>query len=432
MKIGFLSVFNFGSNIGGVENHIYFMARALQKRGHEIIIFQPIESTNPENEIKIIDGIKICLIGIRPLRPVGFFNRFNGVKLIGFGTAFLNKAKFLIYRKRIAKVIREHRPDIIHQHDFISNIFTTKAICQEIPCVLTNHTGEYLFFQKSKIGRYLLKKLLSHFRYIIGPSRQLTPLEYNENSKTIHNGVDSVFFNGNFDKGEVRKRLGFKPDEFIILCPRRWAPTKGVIYLMRAVHNVGLDSKFRFLFAGSDYDGYPGYREEIMKTLGHMPHRECVILLGNLSVHDIVDYYRAANLVVIPSLMEAVSLAAIESMACGTPVLSTNVGGMPELIKNGKNGLMVNPADPSALADSIRYLSRDTKTYQQIARKSIQTAARYSWDGIAEQTEDIYEKALDSNPKKATSRLLRLKSKKGTEKDEEFAKKSEFEEISAH
>jgi len=403
MKIGFLSVFNFGTNIGGVENHIYFMARALQRRGHQIVVFQPVESRNPKNQTKTVNGIEIRYIGIKSFALVKLLNRFNGFRLIGYGTAFLNKAKFILYRRRIVREVLAAKPDIIHQHDFISNIFSTRRLSKKIPCVLTNHTGEYLFFQKTKFGRFFLRRLLRHFKYIIGPSEELTPFDYSKNSCTIHNGVDLNLFNNNYNQDQVRRKYDFSSDQFIAFCPRRWAPTKGVLFLVKAIQKICLVRNIKFLFAGSDYDGYPKYRKEIMKNINQIDSNGNISLLGNLSISEIVDYYRLADVVIIPSLMEAVSLAAIEAMACGTPVISTNVGGMPELISDGVNGLLVEPADPSKLAEAIIRLNDDKKLYDKLVRKSLATAERYSWDYIAGKTEEIYKLALNKSPKSKIS-----------------------------
>ncbi|MEM7818347.1 MAG: glycosyltransferase family 4 protein, partial [Candidatus Aenigmatarchaeota archaeon] len=229
MKIVFLSAFTFSNNIGGIESHIYFMAKALQKRGHEITIVQPIDSPDTEIKCQVEDNITIQFIPTKTPGLIRFLNQYNGVKLVGFVTAFLNKAKYFLYRKKIAQVVKRIAPDIVHQHDFISNIFTTKLLAKEFSCILTNHTGEYLFFQKSLIGRFLLKYLLRHYKYIIGPSTELTPFKYNKNSVTIHNGVDLSLFNVNNDRLELRLKYGIQPNRFVVLCPRRWAPTKGIL-----------------------------------------------------------------------------------------------------------------------------------------------------------------------------------------------------------
>ncbi|MBU0985329.1 MAG: glycosyltransferase family 4 protein [candidate division Zixibacteria bacterium] len=397
MRIGFLSVFNFGTNIGGVENHIYFMAHALQAQGHELIVLQPIESDTKEVTTQTVSGIEIRYIGIPRYRLFHFLSKFNGVRVIGFATAFLNKARFLLHSRRISKAVLRARPDIVHQHDFVSNIRTTKILAKRVPCMLTNHTGEYLYLRLSYPGRRLLRWMLKHFRYVIGPSIELTPKALHPHCATVHNGVDLSMFSPASNIAELRQARGLAADDFVVLCPRRWAPTKGVLYLMKAIRRGQFDRRYKFLFAGSDYDGYPRYKEEVRWAQRQVADSSQVILLGNVPVDEMVAYYQLADLTVIPSLMEAVSLAAIESMACGTPVLSTNVGGLPELIADGVNGIMVPPRNPAALARAIQRLSTDRILYERIVRGSLDTASRYSWTAIARRTEGIYKEVLKNS-----------------------------------
>jgi len=396
MKICFLSVFNFGSNIGGVENHIFFLSNELKKLGNEIIIFQPIEEEKYLEEIKFYNQIKVIYIPVKTPAIVKYLSKFNGNKLIGFFTAFLNKAKYILEYKRIANKILEYNCDIVHQHDFISNIFTTKYLNKrKVKTVLTNHTGEYLFFQKNFFGRLLLKYFLSHYKFIIGPSKELTPIKYNKNSYTIYNGVNlEIFYELSKERKEfIREKYHISPDDFVILCPRRWAPTKGVIYLVESIVNYDYPENFKFLFAGSNYDGYPKYANKINQIIQKSEKKNQIIKLGNLSIEEMQEVYNIADIVIIPSLMEAVSLSAVEAMATGTPVISTNVGGMPELIENEVNGLLINPKSSKEIYEAIMKLT-DKKLYEFIRNNSLHTAKNFSWAFIAKKTNNLYKEIL--------------------------------------
>ncbi len=393
MRIGYLSVFNYGSNIGGVENHIYFMSKELIKLGHELLIFQPVEIEKYITNSKTFDNIKVIYIPVNTPKFIQYLSKYNGNKIIGFFTAFINKAKYIKAYKEIANTILEYNCDVIHQHDFISNIFTTKYLNKKgIKVVLTNHTGEYLFFQKNFVGRALLSFFLNHYNFIIGPSRELTPLAYNKNSHTIYNGVDlSIFYEvRNEEKSILKSKYNTSNNDFIILCPRRWAPTKGLIYLIKSIIENDYPENFKFLFAGSDYDGYLKYSDEINLMIERSNKKNQIIKLGNLNIQEMQEAYNIADIVIIPSLMEAVSLSAVEAMATGTPVISTNVGGMPELIKNEVNGLLINPKSSSEIYSAIMKLTND-KLYKEIYIASLQTAKEFSWSSIANKTHQLYQ-----------------------------------------
>lgn len=396
MKIGFLSVFNYGSNIGGIENHIYFMVNEFVSLGHEVVIFQPVLSDSNKVETVVKDGLKIIKIPIPDSSFLSFFNRFNGAGSFGFLTAFFNKAKYFLYRKKIARIILKYNVDIIHQHDFISNIFTSKLLAKNnVKTVLTNHTGEYLFLSKTYIGRLFLKYCLQHFSFVIGPSGELTP-DFVRNKVTIHNGVDPKRFYivSDMEKEDIRRKYGLKCSDYIVVCPRRWAPTKGVIYLIESIVKYDYPENYKFLFAGSDYDGFPKYKERI-NDLILSSGKKNIIKLGNLNIEQMNEIYNISDLVVIPSLMEAVSLSAVEAMATGTPVISTDVGGMPELIKSGTNGMLVAPKNSAALHDAIIKFS-DLEFYEKIRNSSIVTALDYTWHQKAVETLKVYDKVLGS------------------------------------
>jgi glycosyltransferase involved in cell wall biosynthesis len=104
-----------------------------------------------------------------------------------------------------------------------------------------------------------------------------------------------------------------------------------------------------------------------------------------------------ADLVVIPSLMEAVSLSALEAMASGKPVIATEVGGLPEIIKDEVTGLLVPPRDPTALADAIVRLHSDYSLRNSLASQGRALAVeRYSWDFIAKKTLTFYRGLLEA------------------------------------
>ena len=127
--------------------------------------------------------------------------------------------------------------------------------------------------------------------------------------------------------------------------------TKGVKYLVEAIYKFENDfnKNIKFIFAGNDYDGYPKYRDELLETISQVKDQSKYTLLGNLQIHQMIQYYQIADITIIPSLMEAVSLSAVEAMASGSIVVSTNVGGMPELIEDNVNGFLIEPKNSVAI-----------------------------------------------------------------------------------
>lgn len=400
MNVTFLSIYIFGETIGGIENHIYYLSKYLHKLGVKVTIVVPIIDEKEHVEEKVTnDGIIIKKVYIKS-RFNWLFNYTKKLQGDGIGLlfAFINKLKFNLYFHKIYREIVKTNPDIVHQHDYLSNIYVTKKLSKIYPIVFTNHTGEYLYLNKNIFSKLLQRILISHYSYIIAPSYELLPNK--SNAIYIPNGVDTDYFR-NF--GEEWKRKFRKNNnldgKYIFLCPRRWAPTKGIIYLARAINKLSdfVLNKSVFLFAGSDYEGYSKYSEEIKEELYKAKHAD-VRLLGNLNQEELRNYYNASDVVVIPSLMEATSLAALEAMACGVPVLSTNVGGMTQIIHNGINGWLIPPKSSESIAQMIEEIVRGTYNLDEMGKKAMEIVnEKYSWELIAKEVLGIYNKILNNN-----------------------------------
>ncbi|MEJ1406478.1 MAG: glycosyltransferase family 4 protein, partial [Candidatus Sedimenticola sp. (ex Thyasira tokunagai)] len=149
----------------------------------------------------------------------------------------------------------------------------------------------------------------------------------------------------------------------------------------------------RLLFAG---DGEERSKvEQILRDNGMFDQS---IFLGGVPNPQMPDVYRAADISVLPSFMEATSITGLESMACGIPLVGTTVGGIPTLINDRETGLLVPPGDPATLGEALAQLARDPEQRQQMGTAARSRAEeKFSWRGIASRTLDIYQQHLDSH-----------------------------------
>lgn len=408
MRICMLTSF-FLPTIGGVENHVYNLCQALKKQGHDPFVVHTCFDIEPAGEpIKVeeVAGIEVhrLYLGVAERAVSLPFSALDG-----YINGFFRKVRPISYRHQIADyILRLHaeRPiDILHQHDFISNLFTTKILARKIPIVLTNHTGEYLLLNRYGLSRALLPYLLSHIAYMFGPSQELcdAPSLKRRNAVAyVPNGVNPDDFSVASDERrcELKVELGLAPDTPTILCARRWAPTKGVKYLVEAIPAViAAYPETRFLISGNDYYGYPAYRDAIMEYI-HANHlEEHIILLGDIPYERIECYYQAADIVVLPSLMEATSLSGLEAMSCARPLLGTNVGGIPEIIDDGITGALVPPRDPQAIAGAlVAMLSAPVKLREQGLAGLSKVRKEFSWDIIARRNAEVYTELATTRP----------------------------------
>jgi glycosyltransferase involved in cell wall biosynthesis len=118
-----------------------------------------------------------------------------------------------------------------------------------------------------------------------------------------------------------------------------------------------------------------------------------------------VEYYQVADVTLIPSFLEATSLAALEAMASGSIVIASAVGGMPELIREGQTGFLVPPGDPNSLASALRRVSHLSNERREEllrnARHEVETS--YSWRAVAEHVASLYHSILDHAPEIANA-----------------------------
>jgi len=175
----------------------------------------------------------------------------------------------------------------------------------------------------------------------------------------------------------------------VVLLARRLVEKNGVVVFAEAATQLK-DLPVRFVLAG---DGPERAKVERILAQGGVLDRS--ILLGNVPNEQMLDVYRAADLSVLPSFMEATSITGLESMACGLPLVGTRVGGIPVLIEDGASGTLVEPGDPAALAAAIRELVLQPALRRRMGERARELAERrFSWRGIALQTLDVYRAHL--------------------------------------
>ncbi|MGB9668971.1 MAG: glycosyltransferase family 4 protein, partial [Anaerolineales bacterium] len=122
--------------------------------------------------------------------------------------------------------------------------------------------------------------------------------------------------------------------------------------------------------------------------------REMVIFLGNKSQDTLPYYYSAAEVVVMPSHYESFGMAALEAMACGTPVVASNVGGLAYLVKNGITGFTVPVDEPVTLATRINQIISDKTLRASMSEQAVNFAKNYRWEMIAKSIIAVYQSLI--------------------------------------
>jgi D-inositol-3-phosphate glycosyltransferase len=212
---------------------------------------------------------------------------------------------------------------------------------------------------------------------------------------TVPPGVDLALFNPG-DAAQARRALGLGADEKVALFVGRIDPIKGIDTLLDAVKLLahdGSDDTPTILFVGGDLDrsGHPvGALAEVAAAAGTLGIRELFRFEGSRPQPSLPTYYRAADVVVVPSRYESFGLVAVEAMACGTPVVVSRAGGLTFTVEDGVGGLVVPARDPAALASAVRRVLADDALRADLARGAQETAQRFSWPAVAAQISHVY------------------------------------------
>lgn len=213
-------------------------------------------------------------------------------------------------------------------------------------------------------------------------------------------GVDTSHFYP-IPPDEAKQFIGLKPESRMVLFVGRIEPLKGVDTLIEAMSRLDLQGAHRpvhLAIIGGDVGVSPEEMSEEMLRLQKLCDDLCmgrmVVFLGKRGQDTLPYYYSAAEVVVMPSLYESFGMVALEAMACGVPVIASEVGGLGYLVQNGFTGYTIPDSDPEALCDKLSMLLGDAELRNQMGRYAAEYASDYAWEKITSQIIGVYHDVL--------------------------------------
>lgn len=216
-------------------------------------------------------------------------------------------------------------------------------------------------------------------------------------------GVDTSHFYP-IPSDEARDYVGIGPGTQMLLFVGRIEPLKGIDILIEAIARLRAERLFNgrrvcLAIIGGDPDLSPELLSEEMARLKALREQyqldEMVTFLGQRGQDTLPYYYSAAEAVVVPSHYESFGMVALEAMACGTPVVASQVGGLAFLVQDGETGFTVPVDDPAALSDRLAQLLTDTGLRSRMGEKAATFAQQYDWEKIAAQMVRVYQDVLE-------------------------------------
>ena len=373
---------------GGVERHVAEIAPRLASRGHRVDVYTsdlyreyPLERL-PSN------------VPREEHAPFGEIHRLPV-------WSFPGELHYLFFRG-LEGALDRNRPDLVHAHTYGTN---QVAVARRIrrrhgtPFILTAHFHPIWSIE----GGWVRHRLRSFYdRYLAGPvvhDASALIVQTREEERLIRStGIPlprvvvvppgySPRSSAPADRNAFRDRFGIS-DPYVLFVGRL-ASNKGLLDLVEAFARVAAsDPTARLVLIGED----GGMRETVLARARARGLERRVDLTGHVEDPAVVDAaYRDARLFVLPSEYEAFGLVLLEALAQGTPVVASRVGGIPEVVEDGRAGLLVPPRSPEALAEAILRLWNDRGLARRLGEYGRQAIVpRYSWDALADRLDALY------------------------------------------
>jgi D-inositol-3-phosphate glycosyltransferase len=220
-----------------------------------------------------------------------------------------------------------------------------------------------------------------------------------DNVHVVSPGVDLYTFTAGAGRAAARKAVGLNQDALVITFVGRIQPHKGPELLIRATsemikHSPQLRSKLIVNIIGGASGANTSEVERLKELVAWLGISDVVQFAPPVPRADLPQWYRAADLVCVPSYSESFGLVALEAQACGTPVVATAVGGLRTAVADGISGVLVDGHDPRAWSSVLSRLIQEPQRRVLLSIGAIEHASHFGWDATARGTLDIYDRVL--------------------------------------
>jgi D-inositol-3-phosphate glycosyltransferase len=227
-----------------------------------------------------------------------------------------------------------------------------------------------------------------------------------DNVFVVAPGVDLQTFSPGIGKSAARVKLNVAPDAIMLTFVGRIQPHKGPDVLLRAAaemvsHSPHLRAKLAVVIMGGASGSGLDELEKLKVLAKFLKIEDVTHFVDPVSRELLPDWYRASDLVCVPSYSESFGLVALEAQACGTPVVATAIGGLRTAVSDGISGSLVDGHDPKAWSAVISRLIAEPHRRLLLSMGAVEHASHFGWENTARKTLDVYDWALtkQSNPR---------------------------------
>ncbi len=391
--------------VGGVPTVTHGLAVDFANREHQVWVVAPSYGTHDTRSVE--DKVRVYR-----------FSSFEWPAYEGLRIPFL---PFVPVRNLLKKV----DPDIIHIHSpiVLGNIAQILAGGLRKPVIATNHymptNINNSLMSEPLIGKYLSNitySYLVHFcnrcEYVTAPTQTALNLLYEYGlrapARPISNGIDLQKYSPGTRDLAVLERFKLSPEQPLLLHVNRLSEEKRIDVLIDAMAKIKSNAHLALVGTGP-------IAAELRAQVERLHLQERISCLGFVQDADLLLLRRAANLFVIPSEAELQSLATMEAMACGLPVLAANAWALPELVHPEENGFLFQPGNSTELATYIDIIVNDPAMQQRMGEESLRIISKHDRGKVLEEWEELYRRlAVEFHDEKERRKQLRLAHKNRT------------------
>jgi D-inositol-3-phosphate glycosyltransferase len=394
-----------GKDTGGMNVYVQELTKYLGKRGIHVDVFTRSQDEHVPQVLHDLGyGNRVVHIPAGPEVPL------SRPDLAGYLPQFVAGIKKFAAEKNI-------HYDMIHSHYWMSGI-AARELKQDwnIPVIHMFHT---LGKMKNRVARtsaelegsYRLEgeqQVLQIADRIIAATQaekdQLENLYGADPEKLviIPPGVDTSHFYP-IPADEAKSFIGLSPKDRMLLFVGRIEPLKGLETLIRAIADMtekGIMTRcaqYLVIIGGDPQDTNRAINAEMKRLQAlckEININDLVLFIGKRGQASLPYYYSAAEVVVVPSHYESFGLVALEAMACGTPVVASQVGGLAHLVQDGITGFFVPNGNADILSDRLGCLICNKDLREKMGRQAAEYARQYAWEKITEKIIDLYEQLI--------------------------------------
>jgi N-acetyl-alpha-D-glucosaminyl L-malate synthase BshA len=367
MKIAIMSPTFVPKWIGGIEIATLNVAQLLAAKGHEVHVLTSLDKGLPEESVH--KGV--------------FVHR-----ILWKGHNFLANR---VFELRMLRMLLKIHPQIVHVQTIrLSKCALLAKVFFQIPYVICGHGSDvYLSNPPDGFENKILLKNADVVIALTDHMKKAMQKMYLRDVKVVPNGINVDEF-APLTKLEARAKLQMDDDERVVAFVGSLREIKGVEYLVRATKSIlETGTVIHTVIIGDGPD------RERLESLTHQLHiSSYVTFKGQIQNEQIPYYLRVSDVFVLPSLSEGFPVVLLEAMASGLPIVTTNVGGVPEIVRDRENGFIIEPKNAKEIADRVLCILKSEEITKRLSNNNKHRARDFGWELIVDDLEKIYSSCL--------------------------------------